>query len=316
MRKKARLTRFFVIALLIGSNLILISCNDQVALVTPFPPSPPITASSYPSSSETITAPTVLSRTPFASYTPSPTLLPTLEESIVEPYLIDLIQNPKTCLLPCWWGMTPGVSSWQAVKNFMFHIGFENLTASGNYDEYDRLDFNDLQLYQIFTVNQQSDIVSQITFTVEGFYNPQGFNTVWHSYSPEQILARYGKPSKVTIYYVLVNAGAPGTNNKIGYELWLYYEKNGFLIVYEGLGIYQITTIHICPEFNHTENSWTVSFYLQDPKLSTPLEQMVPGHEGFISNSFSVMDATGLSMDQFMGLSQGKLTCFDILMKK
>ena len=43
------------------------------------------------------------------TYTPFSTLSPSGSISLV----LELLQNNPSCLLPCWWGITPGETSWQ-----------------------------------------------------------------------------------------------------------------------------------------------------------------------------------------------------------
>jgi len=83
------------------------------------------------------------------------------------------------------------------------------------------------------------------------------------------------------------------------------------LIRYESVGMIQNGKIHICPQFSGQDDLWTLEFYLQDPTSTVPIEHMVDGYEADMAESRSLEDATGLSIDQLMGLARGDFTCFD-----
>jgi hypothetical protein len=314
--KSRSIDRKTIMSLLTSLTFILASCmNSQGTMISPMSTSTipkPIGTTTFTETetSTPITPTPTRTETPFPSITP----LPTLANSEVQNYLTNLIQNPGSCKLPCWWGLTPGTSSWQDVKDFMFHIGIKNI--GGAYHTLEKnFDIANPFIQQNIMINENDNILSNIWFSVAGYYSPSQFQSIWNLYTPKKILASYGKPSRIYFSISTVNDQNPaGKKIGEGYTMWLFYDPQGFLIRYEGLGKVQNQNIHICPTLGY-EAIDSLYFYLQDPTSSTLLEYMVDGFQGeFGKSGFETLPlekATGLSIDQFMGLATGKINCFD-----
>ncbi len=55
--------------------------------------------------------------TPTATQTETP--LPTLSAEKAEEFFVELFKTNRGCLLPCWWGFTPGETSWEDARRFL-----------------------------------------------------------------------------------------------------------------------------------------------------------------------------------------------------
>lgn len=307
---KYRSISFRVLYILLSSILVLSACasNEKNKIPTPSLPNQTKTIETQiPKATKTPTKTPTLPLPTSTTYEAETSSLPTLSSDQTEKFLTNLIQKPDNCKLPCWWGTTPGITTWQEANDFLFHIGDKILDPAQSHETVD-LTFDDLQLYQTLMIDRNSDTISKIMFSVEGFYNPKGFQSVWDSYSLKNILSQYGKPSRVLIHSSTVELPP---DNKIAYQLYVFYDQEGFLIRYGSVGLIQNSKIHICPQFSGQDDLWTLDFYLQDPSSTVPLEHMVDGYEADMAESRSLEDATGLSIDQLMGLARGDFTCFD-----
>lgn len=60
----------------------------------------------------TLTPPPTSTLTPIPSWTP----LPTLDQSARRQLILDLLNHNAGCQLPCWWGITPGETTWEQAK--------------------------------------------------------------------------------------------------------------------------------------------------------------------------------------------------------
>lgn len=76
-----------------------------------------------PTSTPTLTPLPTETATPMATFTPWPTVPPDEVTDKVMALLADN-QNPN-CLLPCWWGATPGQTYWQDVEPFLDSLAAE-----------------------------------------------------------------------------------------------------------------------------------------------------------------------------------------------
>jgi hypothetical protein len=239
-----------------------------------------------------------------------------LDASEAQDYLIQLIQNPGNCRLPCFMGFTPGVTSWREVEDFGFHLGLNKAETTEKYADFGLgFTFEDYISLEL-RLNLNSNLVYKVRFTaitgLEVTKYQQLFASLMSEYSPGEILARYGKPSGGYFSISTVNAENPAGKIGEGYLMWLVYNLQGFMIRYDGLAKVQNGNIHICPHLGENDITW-MALYLQEPvELSTyGLESTVDDFAGWLPKPVSLEKATGLSIDQFMGLGRGELRCFD-----
>lgn len=77
----------------------------------------------------TLTLTPTFTFTPFPTITSSPTMtytpLPLLRGEEMFTTITDLIKNNGGCRLPCWWGITPGETSWGEAKHFLASFVYE-----------------------------------------------------------------------------------------------------------------------------------------------------------------------------------------------
>jgi hypothetical protein len=289
-----------VILLLIILGFFVVSQNVGNRFHRPIPIS---------ASATTITqTPTItLTQAPIITTTSSPTIthtpLPTLTADEREDYFIGLIQNIGKCILPCWWGMTPGKTSWQEVENFVSGLGFgEFPLADEDYVDIPA-DIEKQQLYQSFHIRRKSDLVSNILFDAYGTYSPASMLSVWSSYSPKAILSTYGEPSRIMLHAAY--------GNQAVYNLLLFYDQKGILIVYGGMALLAGDNIHICPNFQTQEGIDFIRFFLQEPISQEPLENMYEAYTTLMPTPQKLEDATGLSILDFVELANSESFCFD-----
>lgn len=57
--------------------------------------------------------------------TPQPTSIATLSPDEAETLVLSLFKTNGGCRLPCWWGITPGDTDWQAAEDFLSPIAFK-----------------------------------------------------------------------------------------------------------------------------------------------------------------------------------------------
>lgn len=115
--------------------VLLASCSSNQSAPTTVPNMPP---TSGPIATDTVPPPTQTSTpavVPSATFTSLPlwTPLPTFSATRAEEELRLWIQGVFGCLLPCWGGVTPGVTSWQETVQIMEQLsGFSSINISEN----------------------------------------------------------------------------------------------------------------------------------------------------------------------------------------
>lgn len=247
-------------------------------------------------------------RVPLSTTTLVP--LPTLTAGEQENYVRELLKTNAGCQLPCWWGITPGKTSWGDAERFLRYLGanigqtklesgiiYYNISVSNN-------------SYGFFEQLGVVDTVS-VMGNNGGTQNQRDFESMWESYSPKQVLGRYGVPSRILLSTTGVTGLGDTGNN--GYILWIFYDYSGFMIRYDGT-VADLPVYHFCPELKvGADDISRIDITLQYPDHPLPLEQ----HDSILptqpSRAMSIQDATGMSLKEFHQLfsQDEKPACFD-----
>ncbi len=141
-----------------------------------------------------------------------------------------MLSASDRCSLPCWWGLIPGQSTYEESKDFFIErgipvaesFGADVLLAGGAESE------ETVEYLLGIHLTARGGIVVSMTVLSEP-YSKQTmsatFTKDWTAYAWSEIMARYGKPSRVTLFTKLPSErGAPFV-----YSLSLFYAEKGFL---------------------------------------------------------------------------------------
>jgi hypothetical protein len=244
--------------------------------------------------------------------TPSATPVPTLTAKERQNTFLEFLRTNAGCKLPCWWGVIPGKTNWSEVEKLLNHMGVNIfsfpqpdgtiLNSPGDFDFEDNIQY-------IFGFTEKNNIVEDIYLRSIGDSNPVGFQSALESYSPRQVMADYGAPSRVWMYTDSMDYG-----ERTGYSLWLAYDNLGFLIRYEGFVQQRDQPIYrICPRFDQGMDIQEIGIVLQSPDNPRPLEKRDPLYSEKVQYTHTLEDATGLTVDEFYKLftQDKKPACFD-----
>jgi hypothetical protein len=246
-----------------------------------------------------------------------PTNMPTLTTGEQDIYVRELLKTNAGCQLPCWWGITPGKTSWNDTEDFLRYLAAtigQTKLETGVKLHWAILQDNLSYIDQGFLEREVREGIME-TFFVGGNHsstqNQMDFESMWESYSPKQVLRTYGVPSRVLL-------SAPGgtglgdTGNN-GYILWIFYDHLGFLIRYGGT-VADLPVYHFCPELQKGANDiYRINFTLQYPDHPLPLEWDDAILTTQPSRAKSIQDAAGISIDEFYRLftQNEEPACFD-----
>jgi hypothetical protein len=250
-------------------------------------------------------------------------------------FLVDMLTPDEDCELPCWWGITPGITTWQdAQQAFLSYgkdIGISLHLAGYPDDEGDYIPPFEGYSHEVSLFGRRAqypfDYVVEHTFYEHGgtvqllevighalggytWYNSgwstsQVFSREWHYYSLDQILARYGQPTQVLLHYWPYEGAL--------YSLAVLYEDEGIMVAYvgpvhgedTGENPYQLDTITICPT---TDLITDINLWLKSPDLDDSLAQIYDKWqlgEGYYTLPFSedrspnLEDVTDMSLEEF-----------------
>ncbi len=208
-------------------------------------PSPIVSAAPTETTKPTLTvAPLTPTLTPTPIRTNTPTAIPTLAVEQARARVSELLANNGGCRLPCLWGITPGISSYQEARTILKPLisisrfeHFDFASPDNIYIEYTDGDFttNTFIAYHY----SDNDIVSSIGVRVSATQeNPDGFIGIYDSkifgrrasaYMLPHILSEQGKPEAVLIS---TDGGRARGKNVPGFYLWLFYPDQGLLVSY------------------------------------------------------------------------------------
>jgi hypothetical protein len=230
-----------------------------------------------------------------------------------------LFRTNAGCKLPCWWGVTPGVTPWADVESFLDYMG----AITGKYKLEDGLIYHgtsgfDVQSLEGVIANtvdflERNALIELIYIYSEGFSNPLAFQEQWSHFSPERVIKEFGEPSRV---FFESSSSGPVTEDRVaGYTLWIFYDRIGVLILYNGYGDFG-RTFHFCPKLENGEDIRSLEMYLQSTNNTNPIEETA-GIIGLEINPYprvqSIEEAAGISTTEFYNLfiKEGEQACFD-----
>lgn len=159
-----------------------------------------------------------------------PTPYPRVSDAETKKMVAELLKTNAGCLFPCWWGITPGETTWPEAYQFL--APFVNISAHPEQADYSGRNPSPENIqygisypfdtprgtggFAIYVINNRIDLIFA------------GVNATKWTSSLSQILHTYGAPTQI---YVQTLQGFPGPT--IPLTLVLYYQEKNFLVRYE-----------------------------------------------------------------------------------
>lgn len=262
--------------------------------------------------------PSEVTRTDTTGVTITPSPKPTLTNKARESYILDLIQNNNGCQLPCWWGLTPGKSTWEEAEQLAQDVAARVRSqpldgTSGDIFHSFSVDSKGEPLYDSLAFVESQGRIDAVLVRGHSRYSPTGFESLWMNYSPGQLLKTYGAPSRVLLQ--APGQTGVGTSGKTGYSLWLFYDQQGFMLRYDG-GVADLPIYHICPDSEEPSlQIYRMDLNMQTLHNSRPLEwdDSILVREMNEDTVKTIQEAAGLSVEEFyeLFLQKDEPHCFD-----
>ncbi len=168
-----------------------------------------------------------------------------------------MLKTNGGCKLPCWWGIVPGSTRFQAAVDSLQQQGV-NLYLVRDLTGALRIDIpHATQPFDYgfaMDLNAKTGIITWLVIDGDTYNltaSPR-FAKDWEHYSWSSILQEYGQPSAIGFV-----SGPPAEPDApVSYSLILLYETLGFAIRYTGPAQYdnQLNVIHACPRFGQINN--------------------------------------------------------------
>lgn len=177
------------------------------------------------------------------TFTPTVTKVPTLQPTLAAQALLALFANNGNCQLPCWWGIVPGQTSWQEVRNRLSPIGKLIVTSSGDFERYDYSFYApkgvDPAGWGYFEVDLwlKDGIVSFIFLSLS-------FVQENIDYSLSGILTTFGEPEEIWISLLPESPRHP----YYYYGITLFYPSKGVSVSYTRDAVSNSHVFTLCPQ--------------------------------------------------------------------
>lgn len=202
-----------------------ISVTEEVDRVTPEPAiepqdlveiTPHLSRTPKPTSSHTPNPTETATMLPTSTFTATPT--PTLTVNEAQQMSLTMFETNGGCLLPCWWGIVPGQTTWQSAQQF-----FSSFTEIATFTLTDNAFYGFTQFY-VPPENWAGQF--QHRYTVENGVvrdiQAHGVLTLTAPLQLPYVLNTYGLPESIWMRSGTIELGSVS----------LFYPNHGFLILY------------------------------------------------------------------------------------
>lgn len=209
--------------------------------------------------------------------------LTTLSPDEAETQILELFRDNAGCLFPCWWGITPGLTSWQDAERFLATFASQIQVSSGPAWSFAEVYFSISQgtptLRQFYT--SQNSIVEMIE--AHPLDMPQ--------YKLSVIFETYGQPSEV--WLLTVKEPIEGA---LSFRASLFYPNQKFLLAYTGRATKQSDLIQRCLEQDASRllATWSASEELTYHEVADKMVEF-----GTPEYDLPLEEATGMTVAAF-----------------
>lgn len=265
-----------IITLLAACALPPVSITPTLTIV--LSASPTATATVRPTST---TTPTALPPTSTPTTIPTPSA--TLTDQQETKFVVYMLKSNGGCKLPCWWGFTPGLTTWPTAVNFFASIGkkpaaYHNPTMT-NYT----INFiAPTQATQIYIV--KDDRISMIWAATDD--SPH--------YILSQFLRAHGQPTEVWI-----RTYSNAREDELSFFIDLFYPEQGIMAMYVVPAMRTGDKIVACPQLK------SPTLWLWSPDQQLTIEDIAvlnvggPLSESDVQSYRSLQEATGIGIESF-----------------
>ncbi len=308
MKKTRNLLHFIVLNLtLLLTMLEIVGCASSIptlptatsvafaasptvaASFTPIPASPTSTVTQTPK--PTSTRPPRPTSTPQPTQTPTPTAYPTLDSQGRLNFVLQALKTNKGCELPCWWGITPGKTTWKEMVDTFAKQGI-GLYQEGQLDLGLVTKANYRQKTVDVTFQRENDLVQGIDVETEYYYllAQSKYAEAWHKFTLDQMLTHYGVPTQVVLE-LSVGSGDWSPGMQATYDLWLEYADQGIALRYPGELIYDNQGWYVCPT---SDNKSGITIRLRTPDTQAPIVGLGPDNPFQFGGTLEKLTRTNL----------------------
>jgi hypothetical protein len=278
-------------------------------------PQPTRTATTTPTVSPTRTT----TAEPISSPTEATrTLIPTLAPDERNAFILDLFLYNGGCALPCFWGFTPGETTWDEARQVLEKLNdniYEVNMGKGKYRyEVELQNWEDLiNLLAVFYVRE--GIIENID-SQQIVYKGSPHHVLFQKqFSLNSLLTKNGPPDRINLLFW---EREENDTRPQYFNIFFFHDRANFVYRFEGEVIKDGNRFRICPKgVIGASNQETYYFFIivKEPDINLPFEKIYEDNfRGQSVKIFSLEEATGISIEEFarMGLEGDLKVCLNI----
>lgn len=240
-------------------SISLVSCTSN-AVVTP----------------TNVLSPLPVLGTPTFIITPTKTQIPTLPPTLTllqaNEKIRAYLQSSIDCPAPCFWGITPKKTTLKEATNIFASLGLElEQTNAENNQEFYATHYDIEKGFETTIILTVQDGIVKTLGAGMNVPSENGTQRKWAAYSPENLIQRYGSPSKVDFF--LGRVSPTPTHSMV-----LYFDNIDLIVSYSRSGMNffnNSTTLDLCPLINEVNfiKIWMGNEPRHPPPAGVPLEK-------------------------------------------
>jgi len=179
---------------------------------------------------------------------PTWTQLPTLDPEDARALLMELEHTNKGCMLPCWWGITPGETTWEEARQFFATFAILEPGSTGTITIAG-------QTYPVHSYHvayqDAGNVRDAATFYVrEGVITEVsvGMDSTAQAFGIRELLRAHGVPKEVWINTFSAAGPSSRPEGFLPFRILVLYRDRGFMAFYDFEGHISEGTVVGCPE--------------------------------------------------------------------
>jgi len=288
LKSKFPIICFLIMYLLSGCRFLNDQSEGTIATASQLESEPTVTIPASPTTF--LILPTA---SPTTTLTPTPTLLPTLPPlptlapDAARAKILELLETNGGCRLPCFWGITPGETTWAEAYNFLDSLSAQITTQS--------IPSKVSESFTIaYTVPKYVRAVEYMVLYYRSTNNIIEYISADATISLSELLTEYGRPDDVWI-----RAMPFGMPLALEFFLGIYYPDQGIVAVFyqEKASFSRPGYIYGCFDKNDSRLSNNPYLELWSSKITITWKDVDP-FESF-EDQPSLVDATGMDLETF-----------------
>ena len=207
-------------------SIMMLGLSAGCSTMIPSPSDP----ATYTVASKTPTSPNVpafeATKTPHMTWTPLPTLPADKALALVE----ELYVTNTGCRLPCWWGITPGITSWEEAKQFFSTFATEIIQSESTQITEKGVSYTETRYILRYVVAGEYPVGAVSLHVINGgiSFIQMGRLRIQHTIQLHQLLEEYGPPTQI---FISTFSDLP--LRPLPLTLVIFYDDQGIMAMYD-----------------------------------------------------------------------------------